>query len=350
MLDMPEKQYSNQQSANMPEAERVDAVRRQEEHLHLTSGEREYYKLACKETKARVQAHLEEPDFAFGQRPCSYKGTVHYSYDYAQQLHYPANPNQPGPIYFNMPRKCGLFGVCYEAIPRQVNFLIDENVLTGKGANRKISYVHYFFEDHGLGETHAQIHADNCGVQNKNSTFMWYYLWRVNNEPHNSINYDFLLPGHTKFGPDWCFGLIKQKARRTFISSLFDIARVVKESASVNVAEFVGLHNGTVHVPTFDWATYLGQFYKKLANIKSYYHFRFDKEFPGTVFCKQYWFLEERAIYLLRNRNQLLQPAQLPDIVSPQGISRERAQYLYKEIREFCRDGTENLVALPVSD
>ena len=101
MLDMPEKQYSNQQSANMPEAERVDAVRRQEEHLHLTSGEREYYKLACKETKARVQAHLEEPDFAFGQRPCSYKGTVHYSYDYAQQLHYPANPNQPGPIFFN---------------------------------------------------------------------------------------------------------------------------------------------------------------------------------------------------------------------------------------------------------
>ena len=90
---------------------------------------------------------------------------------------------------------------------------------------------------------------------------------------------------------------------------------MVKESASVNVAEFVGLHNGTVHVPTFDWATYLEQFYKKLPNIKSYYHFRFDQEFPGTVFCKQYWFSEEKAINLLRNRNQLPQPAQLPNIV-----------------------------------
>ena len=58
-----------------------------------------------------------------------------------------------------------------------------------------------------------------------------------------------------KFAPDWCFGLVKQKTRRTFISSLFDIARAVEESAFVNVAEFIGLHNGTARVPTFDWAT-----------------------------------------------------------------------------------------------
>ena len=231
-------------SVNLPEAEKVDVVRKQEEHLRLASGEWEYYKMSSKETKARVQAHLEKADFAFGQRPCSYKGTVHYSYVYAQQLHYPANPNQPGPIYFKTPRKCALFGVCCEAIPRQVNFLIDENVLTGKGANSTISYVHYFFEHHGLGKTDAQVHADNCRAQNKNSAFLWYYLWRVNNGLQSSINYDFLLPGHTKFAPDWCFGLVKQKTRRTFISSLFDIAWAVEESASVSVAEFVGLHNG----------------------------------------------------------------------------------------------------------
>jgi len=121
-------------SANLPEAKKVDRVKRQEEHLRPTSGEQEYYKRSCKDTKAHLQAHLEEADFAFGQRPCSYKGTVHYSYDYAQQLHYPSNPNQPGQINFKTPRKCGLFSVCCEAIPCQVNVPIDENVLTGKGA------------------------------------------------------------------------------------------------------------------------------------------------------------------------------------------------------------------------
>ena len=141
---------------------------------------------------------------------------------------------------------------------------------------------------------------------------------------HHSINYDFLLPGHTKFAPDWCFGLVKQKTRRTFIPSLFDIARTVEDSASVNVAQLVGLHNGTVLVETYDWTTYLGQYFKKLPHIKTFHHFRFDKDYPGTVFCKQYWESEERAV---------------------QGISRERAEYLFKEIREFCREGTEDVVA-----
>ena len=234
-----------------------------------------------------------------------------------------------------MPRKCALFGVCCEAIPRQVNFLIDENVLTGRGANSTISYVHYFFEHHGLGKIHAQVHADNCRAQNKNSAFLWYYLWRVNNGLQSSINYDLLLPGHTKFAPDWCFGLVKQKTRRTFISSLFDIARAVEESASVSVAEFVGVHNGTVRVPTFDSATYLGQFYKKLPNIKLYFHFRFNKEFPGTVFCKQYWFSEEKAINFPRNRNQLPQPGQLPDIISSQGISWDKPSIFIKRWENF---------------
>lgn len=100
-------------------------------------------------------------DFSLRREPCSYDGVVHYSYDYAQQLHYPSDPFQPGPIYFKTPQKCAIFGVCCEAIPRQVNFLIDESVLTGKGANSTISYVHYFFDRHGLGKTEVQLHADN---------------------------------------------------------------------------------------------------------------------------------------------------------------------------------------------
>ena len=46
---------------------------------------------------------------------------MHYSFDYAQQVHYPSNPMQPGPIYLKTPRKCGIFGVFCEAVPSQVN-------------------------------------------------------------------------------------------------------------------------------------------------------------------------------------------------------------------------------------
>ena len=40
--------------------------------------------------------------------------------------------------------------VIFEAIARQVNYRIDEASDVGKGANTTISYVHHFFEHHGL--------------------------------------------------------------------------------------------------------------------------------------------------------------------------------------------------------
>ncbi len=72
--------------------------------------------------------------------------------DDAQQVHYPSDPMQPGPIFFLTPHKCSIFGVCCEALPRQVNFLTDEASECGKGASIIISQLHYFFTHHGLGE------------------------------------------------------------------------------------------------------------------------------------------------------------------------------------------------------
>ena len=77
---------------------------------------------------------------------------AHYSFDFAQQVHYPHNPLQPGPMYFKMARKCAVFGVCSEGCPCQINYLIDEASDVGKGANTVISLLHHFFHNHGMGE------------------------------------------------------------------------------------------------------------------------------------------------------------------------------------------------------
>ena len=88
--------------------------------------------------------------------PCSYPGKCHYSFDFAQQVHFPSDPLQPGPIYFKRPRKCGLFCIACEAFPRQINFLLDENVHTDKGANTVVSMLHYFLNNYGIGECHLR--------------------------------------------------------------------------------------------------------------------------------------------------------------------------------------------------
>ena len=51
---------------------------------------------------------------------------MHYSYDVAQQVHFPKNPLQPGPAYFLTAHKC-------QILVWQVNYLIDEADVVGKG-------------------------------------------------------------------------------------------------------------------------------------------------------------------------------------------------------------------------
>ena len=119
--------------------------------------------------------------------------------------------------------------MCCEALPRQVNFLTDEAGDCGKGANVVISQLHYFFSHHGLGETDVFLHCDNCTGQNKNRTMLHYLLWRCMTGLHTKITLSFLIVGHTKLAPDWCFGLVKRLFRRTKIGSLKDIAQAVDD-------------------------------------------------------------------------------------------------------------------------
>ena len=156
----------------------------------------------------------------------------------------------------------------------QVNCLIDEAVNTGKGANSIISMLHDYLEHHSLGESDLTLHADNCSGQSKNRYVMQYLAWRMMAGLNNHITVSFLIVGHTKFAPDWCFGLLKRAFRRTRVGCLDDIVRVVEESAEVNHAQLVGAQDGTVIVPTYNWAGYFDPFFKQAAfkGIKMMHH------------------------------------------------------------------------------
>ncbi|CAB4025509.1 Hypothetical predicted protein [Paramuricea clavata] len=216
---------------------------------------------------------------------------MHYSFDYAQQVHIPSNPMQPGPIYFKTPRKCGIFGVASEAVPRQVNFLIDKAVSVGKGANSTISYLHYFLEHHGFGETD-----------------------RV------TLNLAQIV--------------------------LYELGSVVETSSSIgfNKAQLVGTHDGKVIVPVYDWSAFLGQYFRKLPNITKFHHFRFALDESGIVYYKAFVTSEEQKMNLLKKAT-FLPPSDLPAKVMPNGLDAERQNYLLKEIRQFCKPRTEDLVA-----
>lgn len=50
-------------------------------------------------------------------------------------------------------------------------------------------------------------------------------------------------------------------------------------------------------------------------------------------------------LFMLLNNVILLPTSTLPDVVNPHGLTTQRRNYLYREIRQFCKPGTEDILA-----
>ena len=83
--------------------------------------------------------------------------------------------------------------------------------------------------------------------------------------------------------------------------------------------------------------------------IKKYHYFHFDSRKPGKVYVKTYSDEPEKEIELLTDPNWRPSASKLPQVVTPAGLSKERQQYLYEKIREFCPEYARDLVC-PNSD
>ena len=151
----------------------------------------------------------------------------------------------------------------------KVTYLIDEAMDTGKGANGVISYVHHYLDNYGLNATRIHLNADNCSGQNKNNALMQYLAWRVLTQENLSIKIFFLPVGRTKFAPDSCFGLFKQRFRRTSVGSLEDIAAVMNDSSVVNFAQLVGTSEGEILVQSYDWTGFFSKMFRKIDALSS---------------------------------------------------------------------------------
>ena len=100
-------------SANLSESIKSERLQNAQAHLQQARVQRQDYNDQCKKAYDDLAACSK-----IGKPPTY----MHYSFDFAQQLQYPFNSQQPGEIYFLSPRKCGLFGVCCEAQAYQINY------------------------------------------------------------------------------------------------------------------------------------------------------------------------------------------------------------------------------------
>jgi hypothetical protein len=182
---------------------------------------------------------------------------------------------------------------------------------------------------------------------------MQYLMWRVMAGLNHKIEISFMMVGHTKFAPDWAFGLLKQKFRRSDVGCIHDLAKVVRDSATVNNAQVVGSEDGTVFVHQYNWASFFEGVFKRQAfdGIKSLHHLVFAATNPGKVVVRKRVDGVEKTIHVLSKAHVNWQPSphNMPVELEPPGLSRERRTYLYEKIREFCPEETRD-IACPHPD
>ncbi|CAC5424720.1 unnamed protein product [Mytilus coruscus] len=273
-------------SGNLSEEDKQLLLNQYNIHVQLAKEQRDYYR---EQVKISKQNYMDLPDALkqSGNSPQSVQTTLHYSWHYAQQVHFPHHSQQVGPIYFKTPRQCNVFGVCSEGSGKQSFYLIDEAESIGEGAHSVVSMVHHYFNKFGHGETDAKIHFDNCTGQNKNNVVLWYALWRVMTGLHKSIEYSMMIAGHTKFEPDWHFVVWKLHWRNSAAETLSEVAETVTRSSrnGHNIPQVVG--NIQDPVMFYEWKPYLQQYFKTLKHITDYHHFYMDSQHPGVVTCRE---------------------------------------------------------------
>jgi hypothetical protein len=326
------------------EEEARDLLKKYKEHLAKAKLERNYYnkntKLAEEHRKLIDQNYSAVED----RIPyCSTDAVAHYSYDWAQNVHVPHSDQQIGKVYYLSARKVHLFGIQNEAVRKQINYVLGENELLGKGPNGTLSLVFDGIKQWNKGEKHLKITCDNAGGQNKNNTTIWFYLYLVITGYYESVELNFMVPGHTKFKCDGSFGLIKGLYRNTTVDSVDHVVEVVKRS-SISGLNKARRYNGREAFQYYDILSGLVTFFRKLPGMQRFQHFLFTSASPGVVQAQevangpfQEFKLSKASRFEAVKAIEKIKALSFP-VLMPPPMKYERQDYLYNYIRPFVRD------------
>ncbi|XP_052218067.1 uncharacterized protein LOC127835668 [Dreissena polymorpha] len=173
----------------------MDAVT-EEEKLTATDSFRNHILLAQKERDVYNDCIRKSKEANEG--PDRY---VHFTFDFSQNVSLPHYSRQIGWLYFLTLRKVQIFGVRVDSIPRQLNFLIDEDQTIGKdgktshGPDAVLSMLDWALQNYESDAYTCSVHADNCPGQNKNRYVLGYFMWRAMTGQHRLIEYHMQVPG-----------------------------------------------------------------------------------------------------------------------------------------------------------
>ncbi|CAH1108437.1 unnamed protein product [Psylliodes chrysocephalus] len=150
-------------------------------------------------------------------------------------------------------------------------YMWSENIAK-RGSDEICSMLLKHFKNHQPTSEELFVYSDNCGGQNKNWLVMAFWLNLVRSKVYKKIEHRFTTAGHTHLPSDRDFATIEKYKKKC--------------------SKFLCLNNGAFST-TFQKNICDD---KQLLKFSSVRCFRFDSEFPNTMFVKHLFNEEFRAV------------------------------------------------------
>ena len=95
---------------------------------------------------------------------------------------------------------------------------------------------------------------------------------------------------HTRFSPDQYFGMIKRKYRKTRVSSISQLSRVICESTDtgMNQVQLAFDMGSACRVPCYEWKSFLSSTFRDLPSITKYHPFKVSRDNLGVVELQEF--------------------------------------------------------------
>ena len=233
-------------------------------HVEMARAQRAFYQAKVADAKADATAGRDHSERRYT-----------FVVDYGQNMELPVyNNEQPGITYYYSPLSIYNLGIVDHAhvyndgrVSEHLHCHVYHEGVGKKGANNVASLImktlrelQLLREDLVGGE--LNIIFDNCSGQNKNNTVLKLALWIMAMGYFKSVQFIFLVVGHTKNAADRLFNSLKHEYRKQNLFTFDQLARTLDQSASVTV-------HRTVANDFLDYDSLLDGIYRKLAgNIK----------------------------------------------------------------------------------
>eukprot|EP00835_Amoeboradix_gromovi_P005598 NODE_542_length_6882_cov_0.127967.p1 type:complete len:332 gc:universal NODE_542_length_6882_cov_0.127967:2098-1103(-) len=261
---------------------------------------------------------------------------THLSFDYAQNLWLPHLPNQPASFYFMSLLNVCIFGLLDEKKNIKMNYIYDESQ-GKKGSNNVVSMiVHYYYKLRPEKRKQIIFHCDNCTGQNKNNCMIKTLCWFVMQGHSDDIQLTFMVRGHTKFGLDGHFGVIKKTFQTRDCFTMDHIHTSINESSSSNQSFIFP------STKFKDYRTPLDDMFNDVKGISKYQCFWFNKDWKGKVKVRKSVDDDFVLIDLLKIplSSYAFNPEQLPI----PGIKMIKQEGLYTKVRPFIPDAYKDVL------